>query len=91
MTDVAYPGSAPISRLFPGDAHVDWTGLDGDTWGTTTKASVWQSFEQVFRPSIAARPEVRGVPWFNHDKGGRLAGARVGHLLRRAVAASRYV
>ena len=41
----------PLSRLFPGDGYVDWTGLDGDNWGTT-EASGWQSFEQVFGPSI---------------------------------------
>ena len=49
--NVAYPGSVPISRLFPGDAYVDWTGLDGYNGGTT-EASGWQSFEQVFGPSI---------------------------------------
>jgi beta-mannanase len=50
--NTAYPGSVPISGLFPGDAYVDWTALDGYNWGTT-RAEGWQSFEQVFGPSIA--------------------------------------
>lgn len=48
---VAFPGSAPLSCLYPGDAYVDWTALDGYNWGTTTSAG-WQSFEQVFGESI---------------------------------------
>jgi hypothetical protein len=35
---------APISSLYPGDAYVDWTCIDGYNWG----GSAWQSFDQVF-------------------------------------------
>lgn len=49
--NTAHPGSVPISGPFPGDAHVDRTALDGYNRGTT--AAGWQSFEQVFGPSIA--------------------------------------
>jgi beta-mannanase len=101
--NVSYPGSTALGGLFPGDGYVDWTALDGYNWGSTA-ASGWQSFEQVFGPSIAqvralsarplmlaeigcaeqggdkaawiadyftrlaARPEIRGFVWFNHDK-----------------------
>ncbi len=50
--NVVYPGSVPLGRLFPGNAYVDWTALDGYNFGTTA-ASGWQTFEQVFGPSIA--------------------------------------
>lgn len=126
--NVAYSGSVPISRLFPGDAYVDWTALDGYNWGTTT-AEGWKSFEQVFGASItqvrglsakplmiaeigsaeqggnkaawikdffarlAARPEVRGFIWFNHDKEAdwRVQSSDASRIAyAAAVAASRY-
>jgi hypothetical protein len=34
----------PYQQLYPGDAYVDWTGLDGFNWG----ASAWMSFSQIF-------------------------------------------
>jgi glycosyl hydrolase family 26 len=127
--NTAYPGSVPISGLYPGDAYVDWTALDGYNWGTTAAAG-WQSFEQVFGPSIgqvralstrplmlgevgsaeqggdkaawitdffarlAARPEVRGFVWFNHDKEAdwRVQSSDASRLsFARAVAAPRYL
>jgi hypothetical protein len=41
---------------YPGDAYVDWTGVDGYNWGTTNGG--WQTFQQVFReiyPLLAAK------------------------------------
>ena len=41
---------------YPGDAYVDWTGVDGYNWGT--KNGGWQTFRQVFQeiyPLLAAR------------------------------------
>jgi beta-mannanase len=37
--------------IYPGDAYVDWVGLDGYNWGTTQSWSVWQTFAQVFSAS----------------------------------------
>ena len=37
----------PYSQLYPGDAYVDWTGLDGYNKGGTN----WRSFAQVFASS----------------------------------------
>ncbi len=39
------------SNIYPGDAYVDYMGLDGYNWGTTQSWSVWQSFAQVFQSS----------------------------------------
>jgi hypothetical protein len=38
-----------LSSLYPGDAYVDWTGLDGYNWGTNpTRPDRWRSFDQLY-------------------------------------------
>jgi hypothetical protein len=50
--NVEYSGSTSLASLYPGDAYVDWTGLDGYNWGTNpAKPDKWKSFEQVYKPS----------------------------------------
>ena len=51
--NVEYWGTIkPLSSLYPGDAYVDWTCLDGYNWGTDpAKPDAWRSFEQLFRAS----------------------------------------
>jgi Glycosyl hydrolase family 26 len=39
----------PLEGLYPGDAYVDWTCLDGFNWGTTRNSIGWQSFDSIFR------------------------------------------
>ena len=36
-------------EYYPGDAYVDWTGIDGYNWGTSDPGFSWQTFESVFR------------------------------------------
>jgi mannan endo-1,4-beta-mannosidase len=44
-----------LSSLYPGDAYVDWTGLDGYNWGTNPAApNGWRSFDQLFADSYGA-------------------------------------
>jgi hypothetical protein len=39
-----------ITSDYPGNAYVDWTGLDGYNWGTNpAKPGGWKTFNQVFR------------------------------------------
>ncbi|HYJ21594.1 MAG TPA: glycosyl hydrolase [Solirubrobacterales bacterium] len=38
----------PLEKLYPGDAYVDWTCIDGFNWGKTRNSVGWQSFDQVF-------------------------------------------
>jgi hypothetical protein len=46
---------AGLSSLYPGDAYVDWTGLDGYNWGTNPAAPRgWRSFDQLFAASYDA-------------------------------------
>ena len=49
-------GNKNTMDYYPGDAYVDWTGVDGYNWGT--KNGGWQSFRQVFQeiyPLLAAK------------------------------------
>ncbi len=34
---------------YPGDAYVDYVGIDGYNWGTTEPWSSWQTFTQIFQ------------------------------------------
>jgi hypothetical protein len=43
-----YNSLTPLGELYPGDAYVDWTGLDGFNWGKRPGSPGWQSFNQVF-------------------------------------------
>jgi len=43
-----YSTLTPLGRLYPGDAYVDWTGLDGFNWGKRRGSPGWQNFNQVF-------------------------------------------
>ncbi|MGI9062000.1 MAG: glycoside hydrolase family 26 protein [Ktedonobacteraceae bacterium] len=59
--NITYPGSTPLQELYPGDATVDWVGMDGYNWGSN-QGHVWQQFSSVFQQtyqellSITARP-----------------------------------
>ena len=55
VTDI-HGGNKNTMDYYPGDAYVDWTGVDGYNWGT--KNGGWQTFQQVFEkiyPLLAAR------------------------------------
>ena len=39
-----------LSSLYPGDAYVDWTGLDGYNWGTNpARSDRWRSFDSLYK------------------------------------------
>jgi beta-mannanase len=50
--NVVYNGSAPLGGLYPGDAYVDRTGIDGYNWGPAAGHS-WQSFATVFDATLS--------------------------------------
>jgi len=53
--NVEYSGATPLASVYPGDAYVDWTGLDGYNRGTNPVAPEgWKSFSQVYRSSYNA-------------------------------------
>ena len=38
-----------LAPLYPGDAYVDWTGLDGYNWGTNpARPDRWRSFDELY-------------------------------------------
>ena len=43
-----YSALTPLGELYPGDAYVDWTGIDGFNWGNRAGSPGWQTFDQVF-------------------------------------------
>lgn len=48
--NVADVPSAPWNHwtgYYPGDAYVDWVGLDAYNWGTSSSCCVWQSFADL--------------------------------------------
>ncbi len=50
-----YPGSIPLSEVYPGDAYVDWVAIDGYNWGTNpARPESWRTFDQVFKPTYDA-------------------------------------
>jgi mannan endo-1,4-beta-mannosidase len=59
--NVQYPGSAPLADLYPGDAYVDWVGLDGYNWGPID-GHTWQTPAEVFGPSLRALDTVSRRP-----------------------------
>lgn len=57
VTDVD-GSNAQTMQYYPGDAYVDWTGVDGYNWGTSQSGFEWQSFKDVFKdiyPKLAAK------------------------------------
>jgi hypothetical protein len=40
-----------LRPLYPGDAYVDWTCLDGFNWGPTSNSPGWMTFNEIFRSS----------------------------------------
>lgn len=45
--------AAHAESYYPGDAYVDWIGIDGYNWGASQTWSSWSTPEQVFAPMVA--------------------------------------
>jgi Glycosyl hydrolase family 26 len=56
------PRYTSYASLYPGDAYVDWVGIDGYNWGTTQTWSSWQSPYDVFKGSVDKIVAVTGKP-----------------------------
>lgn len=54
-------GGRPFSSFFPGDAYVDYVGLDGYNWGTSGSGS-WESFSKIFASSYATITQLSSRP-----------------------------
>jgi hypothetical protein len=54
-------------NLYPGDAYVDWMGVDGYNWGTSQVGSKWRAFtkETDWRVDSSAAARSGFVPMAN--------------------------
>jgi hypothetical protein len=59
VTDIE--GGPATMLYYPGDAYVDWTGVDGYNWGTSDPDFAWESFHDVFA-RIYAKLAAKGKP-----------------------------
>jgi hypothetical protein len=48
--NIEYSGTVPIQQLYPGDAYVDWTSVDGYNKSSATS---WRSFRDLFASTYA--------------------------------------
>lgn len=55
-------GAVPTEACYPGDAYVDWIGIDGYNWGDVRAASGWQSPAEVFEPMRSRLVEIADKP-----------------------------
>ncbi|MPZ22348.1 MAG: hypothetical protein GEU28_02130 [Dehalococcoidia bacterium] len=49
--NVGYDGTTPFADIYPGNAHVDWIGLDGYNGGSQLDWGGWLTFSQIFKGS----------------------------------------
>ncbi len=50
--NIVFPRAIPMDQLYPGDAYVDWTCLDGYNWGEgPPQNDRWRSFSEIFAES----------------------------------------
>ena len=56
------------ASYYPGDAYVDWVGMDGYNWGTTTSDG-WLTPVQVFGRSYAALRSLTAKPIIIEETG----------------------
>jgi Glycosyl hydrolase family 26 len=79
-------GKYPFRGLYPGDAWVDWVGLDGFNWG---KQGEWTSFRQVFGRSYRVLTQISRRPVIIAETGSTQQGgdkpAWVSRALRREI------
>ena len=79
-------GQYPFRRFYPGDAWVDWVGLDGFNWA---KSGEWQSFTDLFGGSYDTLSRISSRPVIISETGSSQSGgdkaAWVASALRREI------
>jgi beta-mannanase len=60
--NVAFPHSTPLRALYPGDAYVDWVGVDGYNWGKSRAGAQWASFSAIFGPTLRSISQLTTKP-----------------------------
>jgi len=65
-----------FTNYYPGDAYVDWVGIDGYNWGSTRSWSTWRSFSSLFSSvysAYAARKPIMIAETSSAEQGGNKA------------------
>jgi len=78
-------GCSPFADLYPGDAAVDWVGLDGYNWGASQTWSRWEEFEPLFRASYGALAALTSKPMMVAETGSTELGGDKGAWIRQAL------
>jgi len=84
--NISYKGSTPLKELYPGDAYVDWVGLDGyfalptDTFSSLFGPSITELRAFTSKPLLIAETGVSGTA-----APGQLAGLFAGARIAGAV------
>lgn len=77
INDDAYPGPS-AEALYPGDAYVDWVGIDGYNWGNLHEpGESWETPEQVFAPMTARVRAITAKPLSINELGATTSGYSV--------------
>jgi beta-mannanase len=82
--NVANGNTTPFSKVYPGDAYVDWVALDGYNWGKTQSWSSWMSFTNVFGPSYSALTRMTNKPVMIAEVGSAEAGGNKAAWIRQS-------
>ena len=61
---VVWSTSTPLSELWPGNSYVNAVALDGYNWGPLHPDSGWQTFSQIFQPSIGQVQQLTQDPLY---------------------------
>jgi len=51
-------GDRPLRDVYPGNAYVDFVGIDGYNWGCSQPGTRWQTFKEIFDATLR---EVRAL------------------------------
>jgi beta-mannanase len=86
--NVEYPGSTPLQQLYPGDADVDWVGMDGYNWGTERQGSVWRSLNTTFGATYAKLAGMTSRPMMIAETASSEAGGDKAAWIREGLSLS---
>jgi beta-mannanase len=60
--NVSYYGSIDLPQVYPGDAYVDWTAMDGFNWGGGDGVHTWQTFTKIFASTYEELLQITSKP-----------------------------
>ena len=81
--NVSFAGSTPLHLLYPGDAYVDWVGVDGYNWGTSRTGTRWQSFSAIFGATLRSIKRLTNRPIVLTEVASTEAGGNKSRWIRR--------